>query len=55
MDNTDTFLEVGLGFTADFEKEGGFIGKEAVLAQKEKGTLKKRYDFLSQQSIIEFA
>lgn len=34
MDNTDTLLEVGLGFTADFEKPGGFIGKDAVLAQK---------------------
>jgi len=34
MDNTDTLLEVGLGFTADFKKEGGFIGKEAILAQK---------------------
>ena len=34
MDNTDTLLEAGLGFTADFEKAGGFIGKEAVLAQK---------------------
>lgn len=42
MDNTDTFLEVGLGFTADYEKAGGFIGKEAVLCQKEGGTLKKR-------------
>lgn len=35
MDNTDTLLEVGLGFTADYDKEGGFIGKEAVLLQKE--------------------
>jgi len=46
MDNTDTLLEVGLGFTADFDKPGGFIGKEAVLAQKaelkEKGGLKNR-------------
>ena len=46
MDNTDTLLEVGLGFTADFEKEGGFIGKEAVLKQKqqmkEAGGLKNR-------------
>ena len=24
MDNTDSILEVGLGFTCDFEKEGGF-------------------------------
>ena len=47
MDNTDTLLEVGLGFTANFEKVGGFIGKEEVLKQKEahkqyKGALKKR-------------
>lgn len=35
MDNLDTLLEVGLGFTADMEKPGGFIGKEAVLKQKE--------------------
>jgi glycine cleavage system aminomethyltransferase T len=34
LDNTDTLLEAGLGFTADFEKPGGFVGKEAVLAQK---------------------
>ncbi len=27
MDNTDTLLEVGLGFTADFDKPHGFIGK----------------------------
>ena len=25
MDNTDTLLEVGLGFTADFDKPGGFL------------------------------
>jgi len=46
MDNTDTFLEVGLGFTADFKKPGGFIGMEAVLKQqaeqKANGGLKKR-------------
>ena len=39
-------MEVGLGFTADFDKEGGFIGKEAVLAQKDemkaRGGLKQR-------------
>lgn len=34
MDNTDTLLEVGLGFTADYEKPGGFIGKEATLVQR---------------------
>ena len=34
LDNTDTLLEAGLGFTADFDKPGGFIGMEAVQAQK---------------------
>lgn len=34
MDNTDTYLEVGLGFTADYDKPGGFIGDEAVKAQR---------------------
>ena len=47
MDNTDTLLEVGLGFTCDFDKANdgggdGFLGQEAVLAQKAEGTLKKR-------------
>jgi glycine cleavage system aminomethyltransferase T len=46
MDNTDTLLECGLGFTCDFEKSGGFIGIEKVLSQKqlslEEGGLKKR-------------
>lgn len=46
MDNTDTLLEVGLGFTADMEKEGGFIGKEHVARQrkllKEQGGLRQR-------------
>ena len=34
MDNTDTLLECGLGFTCDFDKQEGFIGQEHVLAQK---------------------
>lgn len=46
MDNTDTLLECGLGFTCDFTKSSGFIGQEHVLAQKAnakaKGGLKKR-------------
>jgi len=37
VDNTDTPLEVGLGFAVDFEKPGGFIGKDALLRRKEKG------------------
>jgi 4-methylaminobutanoate oxidase (formaldehyde-forming) len=39
----DTALEAGLSFASDFEKEGGFIGKEALLAQKAEGPLKKRF------------
>ena len=42
LDNTDTPLEAGLGFAVDFNKPGGFMGKEALLAQKEGGPLKKR-------------
>ncbi|MCJ7702081.1 MAG: aminomethyltransferase family protein [Anaerolineales bacterium] len=42
IDNTDTPLEVGLGFAVDFDKPGGFIGKEALLRHKESGPLKYR-------------
>ena len=37
LDNLDTLLEAGLGFTADYDKAGGFVGMEATLAQKSKG------------------
>jgi glycine cleavage system T protein len=33
----DTPLEAGLGFTVKFDKAGGFIGREALLEQKENG------------------
>ena len=42
IDNTDTVLEAGLGFAVDLKKPGGFLGKDAVVAQKAQGTLKKR-------------
>jgi len=42
VDNTDTPLEAGLGFAVDWTKPGGFIGKEALLRQKEEGVLKHR-------------
>jgi 4-methylaminobutanoate oxidase (formaldehyde-forming) len=42
VDNTDSVLEAGLGFAVDLEKPGGFLGREAVLAQKAKGPLHKR-------------
>ncbi|HWW32598.1 MAG TPA: aminomethyltransferase family protein, partial [Steroidobacteraceae bacterium] len=42
IDNTDVPYEVGLGFALDLGKPGGFIGKEAVLAQKASGPLQRR-------------
>ena len=42
IDNTDVPYEVGLGFALDLKKPDGFIGKEAVLAQKAAGPLKRR-------------
>lgn len=42
IDNTDNLLEAGLGFTADFKKPGGFIGRDALLTQKANGTPTKR-------------
>jgi glycine cleavage system aminomethyltransferase T len=47
IDNTDTVLEAGLGFTCAFDKNnGGFVGMNHVLAQKSvrctRGGLKKR-------------
>ena len=38
----DTPLEAGLGFTCAYDKPGGFIGREALLAQKERGAPHKR-------------
>jgi 4-methylaminobutanoate oxidase (formaldehyde-forming) len=42
IDNTDTVLEAGLGFAVSLDKPGGFIGREAVLAQKARGPLTSR-------------
>jgi 4-methylaminobutanoate oxidase (formaldehyde-forming) len=42
IDNTDHVLEAGLGFAVDLKKEGGFLGKEAVLAKKAAGPLQRR-------------
>jgi glycine cleavage system aminomethyltransferase T/glycine/D-amino acid oxidase-like deaminating enzyme len=38
----DTPLEAGLGFTVKLDKPGGFIGREALVRQKEAGPLTKR-------------
>ncbi|HVJ91682.1 MAG TPA: FAD-dependent oxidoreductase [Labilithrix sp.] len=42
IDNTDSVLEVGLGFALDLQKPGGFLGKEAVLAKRAEGPLRRR-------------
>jgi glycine cleavage system aminomethyltransferase T len=42
IDNTDTVLEAGLGFAVALDKPGGFIGRDAVLAQKAAGPLSRR-------------
>jgi 4-methylaminobutanoate oxidase (formaldehyde-forming) len=38
----DTPLEAGLGFTVAWDKPGGFIGREALLAQRARGTPTRR-------------
>ena len=38
----DTPIEAGLGFTIAWDKEGGFLGREALLAQREAGVPTKR-------------
>ncbi len=42
IDNTDSVLEVGLGFAVDLKKPGGFLGRDAVLTRKAAGPLKRR-------------
>ncbi len=41
----DTPLEAGLGFTVKFDKTGGFIGRDALLQQKEAGLEKRMLQF----------
>ena len=41
----DTPLEAGLGFAVKFDKDGGFIGREALLKQKEDGLPKRLLQF----------
>jgi glycine cleavage system aminomethyltransferase T len=42
IDNTDTPLEVGLGFAVDWTKREGFVGREALLRKRERGVLEHR-------------
>ena len=40
--NTDTPLEAGLGFAVKLEKPGGFLGREALLREKQAGVPRRR-------------
>ncbi len=42
IDNTDGVLEAGLGFAVALDKPGGFVGRDAVAAQKAAGPLTRR-------------
>ncbi len=46
----DTPLEAGLGFAVKFDKAGGFIGRDALLAQQESGVGKRLLQFRLQDS-----
>ena len=50
IDNTDSPLEVGLSRFVDFDKPGGFIGKEALLRRKEAGLKYRMVQFLLEDS-----
>src|SRR5690606_2842328 len=41
----DTPLEAGLGFAVAWDKPGGFIGREALLAQREQGVTRRLAQF----------
>lgn len=42
----DTPLEAGLGFAVAYDKRGGFIGRDSLLKQKEKGVNKRLVQFM---------
>jgi glycine cleavage system aminomethyltransferase T len=42
IDNTDSVLEAGLGFAVALDKPGGFIGRDAVAAQRAAGPPTRR-------------
>jgi len=42
IDNIDTPLEAGLGFAVKLDKPDGFIGRDALAAQKAEGGFKRR-------------
>ena len=45
LTDEDTPLEAGLGFAVVFDKSGGFIGREALLRQKDEGVKRQLVQF----------
>jgi len=41
MTDEDSLLEAGLGFTAAWDKPGGFVGREALIRQREAGLARR--------------
>ena len=42
IDNTDTPLEAGLGFAVAWDKPGGFVGRDALVAARREGAPRRR-------------
>lgn len=42
MENSNSPLEAGLGFAVDFDKPGGFVGRDALMRQRESRPLTSR-------------
>ena len=46
MSDEDTLLEAGLAFTAAWDKPGGFVGRDALLRQRETGARRRLAAFV---------
>ena len=46
MENSDSPLEAGLGFAVKLDKPGGFVGRDALVAEKEAGLKRRLVQFL---------
>ena len=46
----DSPLEAGLGFTVKFDKAGGFIGRDALLRQRDEGVDRQLVQFILRDS-----
>jgi aminomethyltransferase len=45
LDTSTTPLDAGLGWAVSFQKEGGFVGRDRLIKQKESGTARKLVAF----------